>query len=401
MILGLRGTGQFSVTGQRPENWREKILELFPNGSAPLTAILSMLKAEKTDSSIFHWYEEKIPAQRLRINLAAGYAAGDTVLIVDATSASDGISGSKMVRTGIILWNERTGEKMYVSDDPASDTQIQCTRGFGTTAAAAILDNDWLTVIGNAQEEGAVVPTAIQYDPDEYSNYCQIFRVPVNLTKSAQVEHFRDGDAYKNAKRRALRDISIQREMAYLFGELKSSTGPKGMPLKTTRGLLTHIETYASANVIDVGGALSEQAFDGYMEQVSRYGSGNKFGLCGSGALMVLSSLAKGGNIQVQSVATSESYGMSLTKYQTTHGDLILKSHPLFNMHPVLRYNMVILDTAHIKERILIGRDLNFLKDRHNPGDDMVTDEYLIESGIETNFADAHMYLKNITSFAP
>lgn len=53
-VLGLRGTGSFTVTGQRPENWREKTLQLFPNGTAPLCALLSMLKSEKTDDPKFH-----------------------------------------------------------------------------------------------------------------------------------------------------------------------------------------------------------------------------------------------------------------------------------------------------------------------------------------------------------
>ena len=53
VFLGMRGTGDFTVTGQRPENWREMILYLYPNGKAPLTAIMSMMKSEKTDDPIF------------------------------------------------------------------------------------------------------------------------------------------------------------------------------------------------------------------------------------------------------------------------------------------------------------------------------------------------------------
>ena len=41
--LGLRGSGAFS-SDERPQNWREKILQLFPNGEAPLTALVSMLR---------------------------------------------------------------------------------------------------------------------------------------------------------------------------------------------------------------------------------------------------------------------------------------------------------------------------------------------------------------------
>ena len=52
-FLGMRGTGDWA-TYQRPENWRETILYLYPNGSAPLTAILSKLREERVDDPIFH-----------------------------------------------------------------------------------------------------------------------------------------------------------------------------------------------------------------------------------------------------------------------------------------------------------------------------------------------------------
>ena len=47
-FLGMRGSGDW-VTDQRPKNWREGILHLYPNGMAPLTAILSKMKEEKVD----------------------------------------------------------------------------------------------------------------------------------------------------------------------------------------------------------------------------------------------------------------------------------------------------------------------------------------------------------------
>ena len=45
-MFGMRGTGDW-VTDQRPKSWRELILYLYPNGMAPLTAILSKLREEK------------------------------------------------------------------------------------------------------------------------------------------------------------------------------------------------------------------------------------------------------------------------------------------------------------------------------------------------------------------
>jgi len=290
---------------------------------------------------------------------------------------------------------------MIVSDDPTSDTQIQVSRAHGTTAAAAILDNDWLTVIGTAHEEGASVPSAVANDPTEYSNYLEIFRRPVNITMSLKNTHLRTGNEYLRQKKNALRDVSIDKEMSYLFGELKMDTGPKGQNRRSTRGIIPSITANASANVIDVGGDLTESAWYGYLEQVFRYGSHNKLCLGGSEAILALEKMAKGGSIQMQDVPTNDTYGMEIAKMRTTPGTIYIKSHPLWNMHPVLRQNLLIVDTEHIEEVILQDRDLKFLKDRQNPGDDMVIDEYLQESGVITRFAEAHMYLTGITGFAP
>jgi len=204
-VLGLRGTGSFTVTGQRPENYREKTLQLFPNGTAPLCALLSMLKSEKTDDPKFHWFEKKMPRQRLRINNSGGYAANATAFTVDATSDANGITGGYGVRKGHLLLIERTGEIVLVNADPSDDTTLgTIVRAFGTTAAAAINDDDWMTVIGTVHEQGGALPSAIGYDPAELNNYCQIFRSPLFMTRTAMKTRLRTGDQIKEAKREAL-----------------------------------------------------------------------------------------------------------------------------------------------------------------------------------------------------
>ena len=45
-IAGLRGTGDWA-TDERPKNFREMILWRNPNGSAPLTALLSKMASDK------------------------------------------------------------------------------------------------------------------------------------------------------------------------------------------------------------------------------------------------------------------------------------------------------------------------------------------------------------------
>ncbi len=61
-FVGMMGTGNFTAD-ERPKNWREKILQLYPNGSAPLTAIMSKMKSESTDDAEFKWFEKTLASQ--------------------------------------------------------------------------------------------------------------------------------------------------------------------------------------------------------------------------------------------------------------------------------------------------------------------------------------------------
>ena len=54
-VLGMRGTGSWS-TDERPNNWREKLLYLFPNSPAIMTALVSKLANEFVDDPKFNWF---------------------------------------------------------------------------------------------------------------------------------------------------------------------------------------------------------------------------------------------------------------------------------------------------------------------------------------------------------
>ena len=61
-FLGMRGTGDWA-TDERPKNWRQGILYLYPNGSAPLTGLLSKMSEESVDDPEFTWWTKTLPVQ--------------------------------------------------------------------------------------------------------------------------------------------------------------------------------------------------------------------------------------------------------------------------------------------------------------------------------------------------
>src|SRR5215813_7610523 len=135
-FLGLRGSGDFT-TDERPQNWREMILYLNPNGEAPLTGLMSLLASEGTDDPQFNWWEKELPAQRMA--LTGAQISTDTTIGVT--------SGAKDCVAGTILLHEVTNELLRVTTTPTTDTSLVVERSWGAVAAGALGAGSFMTVI--------------------------------------------------------------------------------------------------------------------------------------------------------------------------------------------------------------------------------------------------------------
>ena len=84
-FMGMRGTGDW-VTDQRPKNWRQMMLLLFPEGDMPLNAILSKMPEESVNDPEFNWWTKNLADQGGAVtgvftntNLTTAYASGGVV----------------------------------------------------------------------------------------------------------------------------------------------------------------------------------------------------------------------------------------------------------------------------------------------------------------------------------
>jgi len=369
----MRGTGSFAAD-HRAENWREKWLMLEPNGSAPLTAILSMLASEATDDPEYHNFRKDLPDFRFTHSGTA--LAGDVTLT--ATAAAD----LTYIRIGALIRNWRTGEVAKVTAKP-SGTTLTVTRGVGNAGTGVAVNNlDVWFLVGNANPEGADTPTAISWDAASTENFCQIFRTPVNITRTAMKTNFRTGDQYIEKTRDALKQHMMETERGFIWGKKDSITGANGQPERYTGGIVSFLATnVVDATVLATPGLIDEQTFDTFLaEKAFAFGSSQKLALCGWKAADMLQRIAKD-RWTINQVSANMTYGMSLTSYMTFAGELMVKTHPQFRQIPGAEMMMLILDTKDLRYRYI--DDLVLLKDRQSPGIDGVTDEYLAECGLE------------------
>jgi hypothetical protein len=391
-IQGLRTSGNFE-SNQRPKNWREAILLLFPNGKAPLTALMSQSKDKSTDDPEFSWFEKIMPTQRMA--LAADITSSATSITVT--------SGASQLRRNHILRGEKADELFFVTQDPLNDTLIQVQRAFaGSTAAAVTIasDNPNVHVVGTAMEEGSLAPTGVNYDPVKKRNYTQIFRNTLEMTRTASKTRLRTGDAVKEAKREALMLHSVELEKAFIFGQASESTY-QGKPIRTTGGLVSFIDP---ANIVNnTDGTVNITEMEGWLERIFRYGSSEKVALCGNLAVLgIQQAIRKSTTFNIQSGV--KEYGMNVSRLISPFGELVMKTHPLFNqLNSASGYNaadswMLVVDFDQVQYRYLTGDDMRYEKDLQENGLDGEKSGYITEGGLEVNNPLTHFLIKGIKS---
>lgn len=416
----MRGTGDWAPN-QRPENWRQMMLYLYPNGSAPLTGILSMLGSEPTDDPHFHWWSKTLPKQRAAITgiftdaalttaYAGGGSQGDTLYIQGSEADLEQFKeGHQILIRQADDYRVDTNAKVISITLNGASSYLEVKLREDADAANDIDSADTALIVGNINPEGGGLHDAIAYDPDEFSNYTQILNNALNLTRTARRTRLRTGDAYQEAKRECLELHSIEMEKAFIWGVKSLETGANNKPERTMDGILSFIAKYAQENVDDFS-LSADTRFDGQtwlqageewlderLEIIYRHGRTEKLGLIGSGALLGLQRLAKSGG-QVQLEPTTTDYGLQVINWITPFGTLPLKTHPLFSYEPSNRNSLLIVEPQNLKYRYI--DDTFFISDSEkrntHPYVDGTEEGYLTECSLEVHFPQTMGYLNGI-----
>jgi len=414
MFLGMRGTGDW-VANQRPESWRQQIMYLYPNGMAPLTAILSMMGSKRVTDPRFHWWTQEQTA----------VSGAVTAICTDAGMVNPYVTGANagdtlFFRVTAALGNRvRAGHQILLRD--GSDWRVDVVgkvTGVTIGGAEAVIavklledddnsddhdlsDCDNFKIIGNINPEGGEMPDAIALNPVEVYNYTQIFRTPLSITRTAKMTTLRTGDSYQKAKAECLEMHSWEMELALLWGIRTQNTGDNGKPERTTGGVIPGIRELAPLNCDDYSlnpayAGINWNAAGGggtwlraYLEQIFRYGSNDKLALVGSGALLGIEALAMAEG-QMNISTGQKVYGMEITEWKTPFGSIKMKTHPLFSHDVTTRNMMVLLEPRELEFKYIT--DTTFYGEgtatQHPSGYgarriDGLNEEYLTEGGLE------------------
>lgn len=351
-------TGVFNTTQNVPElnkrSFAQQLVRRFPNGSAPLWGLTSMVKKGRTTAvSSTHGYYSKT-MEFLRLNFSgATQAAGVTALTVLSTVG---------ILPGQVFWNPRTQEVIRVIS-VASATSVNVVRGAGRIAAADILATDVMLNIGTAHVEGSPRPTERRLRTVYVSNFTQIFRNAWAVTDTARAsltELGKYNNVSENEQDCALFH-SVDMETAIIWGQPKMDT-TGAQPMHMTQGIIDSISQYAPANVIAAGvtthwGQLVDMFETAYAVSTSASDSTMRVGLVGNTAIKVINEIGrKTGEIQMTMKDTA--FGMSFTQFKFHKGTVNFITHPLFDvMGAAVSASCLLVDVPAIALAYMNGRD--------------------------------------------
>ena len=407
-IAGLRGTGDWG-TDERPKNFRENILWMNPNGTAPIFALTAKAKKRTVDDPEFSWWNESNALVHLQVNGALG--ASDTTVVVDSTDPTASTQTlnygtAKHLKEGDLLMVKPASDAASFTPEilrvrsVASDTTFTVERGAGGTTPASIANDLYLLLIGSAHAEGTGVPEAITRNPLKSYNYTQIFKDSYELTGTADKTASRTGSPWSNDKKRKMFDHSRAIELAFLFGQRSETTGNNGKPLRTTggfRNLIPSANQYVysgSTTLVDLMDRISPVFDWDTGAGDSRIVFGGNSALTRLGKILMATS-----NIQINYTGTVKSYGMDFTEMVMPRGRLFFKSHPLMSRDPMYTNSLFVLDFDAIRYVAMKDRDTKVKDDVQNPDEDVRRGFIMTECGLQLDFGgNTCAYIGNITT---
>ena len=383
-VAGQRSTNN-QGTGVRKYDHSDKLYLIDPDYAVLAFFARKLAKKGVTDPE-YRWFDKAQPSRFDAVNYGTNYTAGATEILVD--------DGTKF-RGGDIVLDVRSGEHLHV--DSVSTNTLTVDRGYGSTAAAAINDNDVLVILGNGNEEGAGLRAALTSQKTKRTSYTQIIREPFNVTETlAATEVYGEADDLATLRREHLQIHMKDIERTFFFGEPKEDlTGTN--PLRTTAGL----RYWITSNVKDASGALTEAEFEDWIEMTFANGGDKKMGFLSPLVASAVNSWAKG---KLQMFPKDKTYGIAISKYLSIHGELDFVVEKLFRENSTFNGYAFAVDMGLIGYRYLNGngkmRDTKLLKNRQAAGEDEIIEEYLSEIGFWLALENRHGYLYGVTSYS-
>lgn len=343
----------------------------------------------KITNPTFKHMEGRLLDETTQINHVGGYSDSDTELVVDDASIFN-------VDETFIC--DRTGELFLITNvNTGTNTVTVSARPAGEVSPAALNNDDVLRRVASAYTEGDGIQSPNMRDFTTDYNYAQIFRTPYGVTNTDELTKHYYGTPL--AKRRWQQGVehALSIERAFLFGQRNVLNSTGNNPRRFTRGLIKAITAAGSGGTVyDAGGELYEDEFNmNFLEPLSAKGGEDRWFFCSRRMISVMEGWGRGRAQLVEDQALSKKLGIRVRVYEGNHVRLFVFKHKLLTGDVFGTYGIAVdPDSA----RYAYMRDTRIERNRQNPGDDQVLEEYLTEAGFDYGPMEPNGIITGVTS---
>lgn len=320
MVTGNRARSNWS-TNREDIDFAKGIALLDPNENPFTLATMDMGK--KTTRTIQHsWFEDELVPESDTVNQAS----------LDATSTAWTVDNGARFAVGDLVMHNASREVVLVTAVSSNDLTV--IRDYGEAEGWTALDGSpadgaYLTVIGNAFEQGHPLPTIRSTVEVQYDNYCQDVRTPIGMSEVAEASAVRGEDDWNFQRRKAA--ISHQRKLEYMNFWGKPYVGGKAYYssniLPTTAGGINHfISENAPAAQKKDETEITSTEFQEWLEYLFEYGSGTKWCYCDPN---LRTALDQWGISKLNTFVSDTYYGMAVDRWKSSHGTVIFVTHKM------------------------------------------------------------------------
>ncbi len=285
---------------------------------------------------------------------------------------------------------------------------------------AALADNDYFSVIGNAHGTGTTAPEAFSDELQVVYNSTEIFKTSVEIEGTLLEAALRGySSELERLRLEKNKEHKMQKERSFLFGTRVGGTGmgagdshqnahvtdKDGKLVRTTMGIIPAIYKYGKAgeNIFTIDADYNYGKFVDDTEKVFQYlpDDGTKYAFCGAGALSYWSKVdgatgfvAKSGfTVQLQTTQR-DSLGFNFRTLETPHGIIKLVYAPA--LRGPYRKTMLVVDPSDLQ--FVQYRAPKFMANiKTEDAYDGVKDMYFSDEGIGLTLIEKHT-LFNITA---
>ena len=324
LVSGNQSSVNALAANQMPDN--DKLLYLIYPMQYPLFQKMYFSTGRKSvpvvnDQGLFSWFEDELYPNYTALK-GAGIAGGS------ATENIEDVLTDAFVQPNDILLIEKTGQMVKVTTI-TTHTTISTMDGTGTITAAS---DGVIRKIGTLDHEFAGLRTAVSTKPVQVSNYLTKFNESVGMTgRQDASKTYTGGTSFQEQLQKKIEEMKLMYENNFKFSTQSGTvtiTGSDGASYLATYGkglnglITTNITTYTT---------LTETAVDNFLLGIfSTGGSGVKDFYMGGNVSIAFASIIKA-KYQINPQPMTTAYGVKLTKYALSQGELNMIWDPTMN----------------------------------------------------------------------